>query len=296
MSAIHYRTEREARAFLASLAEPGDATLGYAARAVGAQPLAEIILGKGEATSPEVTEMYKRLRARLPHNRSFLEDFRRWSDEGYRYDVPTDEGYPSGVADLGDGAPLGLWRRGKAWSTDAAVGIVGARAATAYGEHVASELTSDLVAKGVTIVSGGAYGIDGAAHRAALASGGVTVAFMAGGVDRAYPIGHQSLFDRILDNGGTIYSETSPGSAPTKWRFLQRNRLIAAASAATVVVEAGSRSGSLNTIGHARSIARPVGAVPGPITSAASVGCHLAIREGAHVITNAADVRELLGL
>nr|WP_268748226.1 DNA-protecting protein DprA [Microbacterium sp. CH12i] len=176
------------------------------------------------------------------------------------------------------------------------IAIVGARAATPYGEHMASELAGDLAATGTLIVSGGAYGIDGTAHRAALGVGGATVAFLAGGVDRAYPSGHQQLFEKIR-GGGAVLSEVPCGTAPTKWRFLSRNRLIAALGGATVVVEAGWRSGSLNTAGHAAALGRPLGAVPGPVTSAASAGCHRLMREyDARCVTNAEEVRELLGL
>jgi DNA processing protein len=146
------------------------------------------------------------------------------------------------------------------------------------------------------VVSGGAYGIDGAAHRAALAVGGLTVALLAGGADRAYPVGHSQLIGRIAEDG-VVVSEVPCGSTPTKWRFLQRNRLIAALTSATVVVEAGWRSGSLNTAAHASALSRGLGAVPGPITSAASAGTHRLLREfGAECITSAADVRELLGI
>ena len=131
------------------------------------------------------------------------------------------------------------------------------------------------------------------AHRAALASSGQTVAFLAGGVDRFYPSGHDALLSRIVEMGAVI-SELPCGSQPTKWRFLQRNRLIAAASAATIVVEAGWRSGSLNTAGHAAELGRPLGAVPGPVTSAASAGCHRLIRDfDAICVTNASEMAEL---
>lgn len=173
--------------------------------------------------------------------------------------------------------------------------IVGARAATGYGEHVAATLAGALAADGAVVVSGGAYGIDGVAHRAALAAGGLTVALSAGGVDRPYPSGHTELFERIV-RGGAVVSEVPCGTAPSKWRFLARNRTIAALGAATIVVEAGARSGSLNTAGHAAQLGRPLGAVPGPVTSAASVGCHRLLREyDAHCVTSAADVHELLG-
>jgi DNA processing protein len=156
------------------------------------------------------------------------------------------------------------------------------------------EATAGLVDRGYAIVSGAAYGIDGVAHRTAIASNGQTVAFLAGGVDRYYPSGHEALLTRIVEVGAVI-SELPCGSPPTKWRFLQRNRLIAAASQATVVLEAGWRSGSLNTAGHAAQLGRPLGAVPGPVTSAASEGCHRLIREfGAELVTNSDQMVELI--
>jgi len=155
------------------------------------------------------------------------------------------------------------------------------------------EITAGLVERGHTIVSGAAYGIDGMAHRAALASAGRTVAYLAGGVDRFYPSGHDALLTRIVETGAVV-SELPCGSAPTKWRFLMRNRLIAASTKATLVVEAGWRSGSLNIAGRAVALGRPLGAVPGPVTSAASAGCHRLVREcGAIVVTNADEAAEL---
>lgn len=158
------------------------------------------------------------------------------------------------------------------------------------------EASAGLVDRGYAIVSGAAYGIDGMAHRAALASGGRTVAFLAGGVDRFYPSGHDALLNRIVETG-LVVSELPCGQPPTRWRFLQRNRLIAASSLATVVLEAGWRSGSLNTANHARDLGRPIGAVPGPVTSAASAGCHQLVREGhAQLVTNADEMAELAPL
>ena len=205
--------------------------------------------------------------------------------------------WSAGVADLGVHAPVVLWARGAPHLLEVlsrSVALVGARAASGYGEHVAGELSAGLVERGLAVVSGAAYGIDGMAHRAALASGGVTIAFLAGGVDRFYPAGHDELLRRIVDRG-LVLSEPPCGAAPTKWRFLERNRLIAACSSATVVVEAGARSGSLNTAGHAASLGRPLGAVPGPITSPASAGCHRLLREyDAVCVTNAAEAAELV--
>ncbi|MBB5641589.1 DNA processing protein [Cryobacterium roopkundense] len=155
--------------------------------------------------------------------------------------LPHDELWPLQLDDLGAHAPLALWWRGRPAALTGlanSVALVGARAATGYGEHVAMEAAAGLVDRGFTIVSGAAYGIDGMAHRAALASDGLTVAFLAGGVDRFYPSGHDALLSRIAADGAVV-SELPCGAAPTKWRFLQRNRLIAASSLATIVLEAG---------------------------------------------------------
>lgn len=212
---------------------------------------------------------------------------------------PGTAGWPMALDDLGVGAPPCLWVRGEAdlRSTLArSVALVGARAATGYGEHVAADLAAGLADRRFAVVSGGAYGIDAAAHRGAMAGGGQTAVFLAGGVDRPYPAGNAALLARVLETGGSVVSEVPPGSVPSKTRFLQRNRLIAAAGVATVVVEAAWRSGALNTAGHAAALLRPVGAVPGPITSMASAGCHRLLRDGVAVcVTDADEVAELAG-
>ncbi len=224
--------------------------------------------------------------------------------------LPCDPDWPAGLADLGRRAPYALWTRGRpgllgtgartssVTPDDAgpgieAVAIVGARAASGYGEHVATEFAAGLVDRGVVVVSGGAYGIDGAAHRGALAGEGTTVAVLAGGLDRFYPAGHESLLRRVAASGALL-AEVPCGTPPTRYRFLQRNRVIAALADSVVVVEAGSRSGSLNTAGHAAEIGRPIGAVPGPITSASSAGCHRLLREfPATCVTNVGEVLAL---
>ncbi|TPW72352.1 DNA-processing protein DprA [Schumannella sp. 10F1B-5-1] len=222
--------------------------------------------------------------------------FRQAERFATRLVVPDDASWPERLDDLGAHRPLALWSRGDAallGGLDDAIALVGARAATGYGEHVTAECSAGLVDRGYAIVSGAAYGIDGVAHRAALASGGTTVAVLAGGLDRFYPSGHEALLQRIVDRG-VVISEVPAGSAPTKWRFLQRNRLIATLAGATVVVEAGRRSGSLNTAGHAAELGRPLGAVPGPVTSTASAGCHRLLRDyGATCVTNADEIAEL---
>ncbi|MEL4318073.1 DNA-processing protein DprA [Leifsonia sp. YIM 134122] len=211
--------------------------------------------------------------------------------------LPDDAHWPRGVDDLGVHAPIALWVRGVDHALrglSRSIALVGARAASLYGEQIASDAASGLADRGLTIVSGAAYGIDGMAHRSALASDGITVAFLAGGVDRFYPAGHDDLLSRIASVGAVI-SELPCGSQPTKWRFLQRNRLIAASSQATVVLEAGWRSGSLNTAGHAAALGRPLGAVPGPITSVTSAGCHRLIRDyDAVCVTSVDEMLELL--
>ena len=212
--------------------------------------------------------------------------------------VPGDPRWPAQVDDLGTRAPLCLWVRGDpdlAALSARSAAVVGARAATAYGVRVAADLAAGLAERGVTVVSGGAFGIDVAAHRGALAAGGRTVALLAGGVDRPSPAGNLAVLERLVDEGGALVAESPPGTSPSRSRFLQRNRVIAALAGATVVVEAAWRSGALSTAARAGDLLRPVGAVPGPVTSMASVGCHRLLRDGAAVcVTDAADVAELV--
>jgi DNA processing protein len=196
--------------------------------------------------------------------------------------------------------PLALWVRGcgdLATLAVRSVGIVGARAATGYGERVAADLAFGLAARGFGVVSGGAYGIDAAAHRGALGARGLTYLVSAGGLDAAYPPAHTTLFDRCAESG-LVISESPPGAAPRRRRFLTRNRLIAALSTGSVVVEASARSGAMNTAGHCGRLGRPLLVVPGPVTSAMSVGCHLLLRrlEGtARLVTSVDDVLEIVG-
>jgi DNA processing protein len=218
---------------------------------------------------------------------------------GGRLIIPTDDLWPRQLADLGLQEPLCLWWRGVEQELPPAarsIALVGSRDSTSYGASVTGDLAYSLAQRGFTIVSGGAYGIDAHAHRAALAgsTGGVpTIAVMAGGVDRFYPAGNEDLL-RTVANHGAVLAEVPPGSAPTRYRFLQRNRLIAALASVTVVVEARWRSGALNTAHHAESLGRAVGAVPGSIHSANSAGCHRLLREGGAVcVTDAGEIAEL---
>jgi DNA processing protein len=195
--------------------------------------------------------------------------------------------------------PLALWVRGERpldELADRSVALVGSRASTAYGEHVAAELAHGLGERGWTTVSGGAFGIDAAAHRGALAAGAPTVAVLACGIDRAYPSAHSTLFTRVLDDG-LLVSEWPPGCAPLQHRFLVRNRLIAALTRGTVVVEAAARSGAQATAHRARALSKALMVVPGPVTSAMSVGCHELLRAepDAVLVTNAAQVVDRVG-
>jgi DNA processing protein len=222
-----------------------------------------------------------------------------------RFIVPGDGEWPDGLADLDHvdpiqrrgGVPVGLWLRGPgelARLVRRSVAIVGSRAATAYGNGITTDLAVDLAERGVTVVSGGAFGIDAAAHRGALAAGGPTVGVLACGVDVAYPQANAELFEEVARRH-LLVSELPPGAHPTRVRFLARNRLIAAMSSATVVVEAALRSGARNTAGWALECGRPLMAVPGSVYSRASTAPHLMIRSGqAMLVTNAAEVMELV--
>ncbi|MEU0478168.1 DNA-processing protein DprA [Streptosporangium sp. NPDC006013] len=217
---------------------------------------------------------------------------------GARLVIPGDAEWPSQLDDLGDSRPHALWLHGDAdlrFSCLRSVAVVGSRAATPYGTHVAAELGAGLSERGWGVVSGGAYGIDGAAHRGALAGEAPTVVVLACGADVAYPSAHQQLFAAVRAQG-VLVSECPMGAHPTRPRFLVRNRLIAALSRSTVVVEAAVRSGALNTAGHAVALNRQLAAVPGPVTSDASAGCHRLIRQGKAIcVTGAEEVIELAG-
>lgn len=299
---------------LSAIVEPGNRELGQIVRRVGPVAAADVLCAAGVSEQlvgaatvrlgrpPRVSEIAA-LGDRL------LADADRL---GVRIVLPDDEEWPVRVADLvrisrgytgmvadrDTDPPLALWVRGSHrldHALERSVAIVGARAATEYGMYVAGDLAHGLAESGWTVVSGGALGIDGAAHRAALAAGGVTVAVLACGIDRPYPLSHTALFERIGEEG-LVISEWPPDAPPFKLRFLIRNRLIAAGSAGTVLVEAGHRSGARQTLGRARMLGRPVLVVPGPVTSAMSVGCHEELRlEGSRAVASVAHVVEEVG-
>lgn len=282
--------ERAARATWSRLAEPGDPRAVALVAEFGAEgSLAMVMDG-----DPRTAEVFRARAAR----RTGGPEIESAAALGARLLCPGDVEWPPGVDDHPE-PPLCLWVRGPADLGALAarsVAVVGARACTPYGDHVASDFGAGLGERGWTVVSGAAFGIDAAAHRGTLSVDGTTVAVLAGGVDRHYPLAHDALLRAILDTGAVV-SELAPGSAPTAPRFLLRNRLIATMTRGTIVVEASLRSGSLNTARTAASCGRPVGVVPGPVTSMASAGCHQARREGvAEIVTDVDEVIDLVGV
>ena len=281
--------ERTARLALSRVGEPGGVGIQEALVRWGAVETLQRVVRGTVAVPGAHGERFSSAR--------LADDLRHAERVGARVLVPSDPQWPSQVGDLAV-PPLCLWVLGPgdlAETTARSVALVGARSATAYGVQVAADLAAGLCDRGFTIVSGGAFGIDAAAHRGALAVDGVTLAVLAGGIDRFYPSSHSRLLGEIARTGAVI-TEQPPGVAPIGSRFLGRNRIIAALTSGTVVVEASLRSGSLNTAGHALRIHRPVGAVPGPVTSMQSAGCHAFVRDhGAVLVTDAGEVADLVG-
>ncbi|MBO7939571.1 DNA-processing protein DprA [Streptomyces antibioticus] len=289
--------DRLARVFLTRVVEPGDEVGGRWVRELGA---AEVVrrLRSDEGMLPGVSpRRWGGLTARAA-SADPERDLAVAAEAGVRFVCPGDTEWPGPLDDLGDARPLGLWVRGRPslrmWALRS-VAVVGARACTAYGAHMAATLAAGLAERGWVVVSGGAYGVDGAAHRGALGAGGATVAVLACGVDRPYPRGHTELINRISEQG-LVVGELPPGDHPTPHRFVLRNRVIAALTRGTVVVEAAYRSGSLVTARAARRLGRHTMGVPGPATSALSAGVHEILRgEEAMLVTDAAEVVELVG-
>lgn len=211
-----------------------------------------------------------------------------------RFLIPGDEGWPRALDDLGPRAPFGIWVIGALRPEAPAVAMVGARACTGYGNQAAGQLAAELARSGTVVVSGAALGVDGAAHRGALAVGGQTVAVLACGIDRSYPATHSALIQAIGQRGAVL-AELPPGTAPTRFRFLARNRLIAALGLATIVVEAARRSGSLLTARLAADLGRAVFAVPGPVTSRQSIGTNQLLCDGAIPAVDGPQILSELG-
>ncbi|MFG2427890.1 DNA-processing protein DprA [Streptomyces sp. NPDC048590] len=291
--------ERLARAALTRVFEPGDERGGRWLREIGPVELLDRLSGTDGAarTLPGMTE------ARLAglRVRASGADPQRDLDAvaaiGGRFVCPGDREWPSQLDDLGDARPIGLWVRGRSdmrlWALRS-VALVGARACTPYGAHMAATLAGGLAERGWVVVSGGAFGVDGAAHRGALSAGGATMAVLACGVDVAYPRGHAELIGRIVEQG-MVMGELPPAGHPTRTRFILRNRVIAALTRGTVVVEAEYRSGSLVTARNAIRLGRFTMGVPGPVTSGLSAGVHELLRGEGVLVTDAAEICELVG-
>lgn len=282
--------ERAARVAFARLTEPADPAVTELLAARG-YPDALAALRRGDP--PKLAAKVAPRLAKLPD----IDDVAIAERLQASILIPGDPGWPAALDDLPE-PPHCLWALGSTEVgalTRRSVALVGARAATAYGVDQAAGLAAALTDRRVVVVSGAAFGIDAAAHRGALAAGGPTVAVLACGIDRPYPQAHATLLREIAADGAVL-TELPPGAAPYRQRFLQRNRLIAALSLGTVVVEAAIRSGSLQTAAWAERLARPVGAVPGPVTSLTSAGCHEAIRDlRAVLVTDADDIVDLIG-
>ncbi|MFN2496307.1 MAG: DNA-processing protein DprA [Pseudonocardiaceae bacterium] len=293
---------RRARAYLNRVAEPPAPALGALITEIGPVRAARLV-AEGQVPDRGAAETS----ARRADQRADA-DLAAIAALGGRLVVPEDDEWPAeaftcfaiptAAADERWRAPVALWVRGTGRLDDLgarAVAVVGARAATGYGEHVAADFGYGLAERGITVVSGAAFGIDGAAHRGALAAEGPTVAVQACGLDRAYPAGHCRLLDQVAQHGAVL-SEYPPGVRPARYRFLVRNRLIAAFTIAAVVVEAGVRSGARRTATAAAALGRIVMAVPGPVTSALSVGCHHLVREEqAILVTRVEEIVEAVG-
>lgn len=289
-------------AYLSRVAEPPSAGVARLVDDIGVE---EAVAAIRSRTVPPRHQGVLRSTAARCETDCAADDLRTLDRLGGRLLTPDDSEWPGWalhVLQTADtaargGPPLALWVRGPAHLADladAAVAVVGSRASTAYGNRMASTVAGGAVERGRAVVSGGAYGIDGAAHRRALADAGITVAALACGVDLDYPTDHGALFAEIARTGAVV-SEYAPGTTAARHRFLARNRLVVALSAAVVVVEAGRRSGANNTAAWARIVGRPLGAVPGPATSAMSVGCHALIADGyAHLVDSAEAVERLV--
>jgi DNA processing protein len=300
-----------ARVALTLLTEPGNRMVWSMVTEDGAPATLARLVGGDIPDSTLRAAVLARSAAGDPYRRAELA-LRRSDRLGARILVPTDDDWPAGVAalatlELDAGGrinqdtrpPLCMWVRGGrplGEALERSVAIVGARAATGYGLHVTTEIAFGLAEQGWTVVSGGAYGIDAAAHRGALAADGLTIAVLACGVDRPYPTGNSGLFEQIAERG-LLISEWPPGADPLRHRFLIRNRVIAAATRGTVMVEAAARSGAAQTMSRVLSLNRVAMVVPGPVTSAMSVGCHEILRTSpqARLVTGLAHVLDEVG-
>lgn len=291
------RDERAARIALAVTTRdtPRETTWAHVARS-GAMNVLRFAVGPDETRSREIAEWQASLRAGL-NLRAIASVVRAADRLQVRTLIPGDTHWPTGLSDLAGRAPLLLWTRGNQSLLAAGLqhthAIVGARASSDYGQQAARTLARDLARRHQVVVSGGATGIDSAAHTGALEASGPTIAVLAGGLDRLDPAHNRRLYQQIIDHG-LIVSEQPPGTVPRRNLFLARNRLVAALAGTTVVVEAQARSGTMHTAGQAARLGRPVGAVPGPITATTSSGPNQLLRDqAARAVLDANDIVNL---
>lgn len=317
----HDDAVRLARVGLSRVLEPRDITGHLILRALGPVAAWDIISGQRGVTGTEHGALEETIRGygkALPvlGGANAAKTTQRWAARADQCDpardwaramhqglwmcTPEDTDWPTPLRDLQETEPVCLWGRGDRSRLSplerGSIAVVGSRDCSNYGRSVTFDVAGGLAARGWTVLSGGAYGVDEAAHRAALSTGVgplPTVAIMAGGVDRLYPLGNQALLEQVVTEG-LVLSEAAPGTMPARFRFLDRNRLIAALGQATVVTESRWRSGAQSTAHHAAELSRPVGAVPGSIQSATSAGCHRLIREGCSLLVT--DVEDVLRL
>ena len=288
---------RRARVVLSRISEPGDVRLTGLVAELGPETVLEELRAR-----QVLGELHDGLAGRLAAADADA-DLAHAARRGIRFITPEDHEWPAALGDLTHpeplhergGVPVGLWARGPLRLDEAvagAVAVVGSRSATSYGTGVAGSIAAEVGHAGRAVISGAAFGVDQAAHRGALAARGRTVAVLACGADRVYPRAHRDLITHIAEMG-LVISEAAPGCAPTRVRFLARNRLIAALSAGTVVTEAAMRSGALNTANWAGALSRVLMGVPGPVTSAQSEGVHRLLRtRGGVLVTCGAEVLE----
>ena len=305
VTAIDHSDERKVRLLLSRLIEPEDHLFAELRESAVSDEPAELlrVLIDGRASPPSSwpARLVERLEGRRAGMRLKLAcadpvaDLAAGVAAQARFLIPGDADWPSGLDDLGGRAPFGIWIIGRFEARAPAVAMVGARACTGYGSQAAGQLAAELARAGTTIVSGAALGVDGAAHRGALAVGGTTVAVLACGIDRSYPASHRTLIQAIGQRGAVL-AELPPGTSPTRFRFLARNRLIAALGLGTVVVEAAARSGSLVTARLAAELGRAVFAVPGPVTSRQSTGTNQLLCDGAIPAVEAPQILAELGV
>lgn len=285
--------ERLARIEWSRISEGADVLAHQLIERLGAVNALESVRSGADLT-PAERKAAARWLHRLVHNDPF--NMRALDALGMSVLIPGDQAWPDQLNDLGPEAPPVLWVKGNPGALTArqSVAIVGSRAASAAGIGIARDFACDI-SEVATVVSGGAFGIDAAAHSGAILAQEPTIIVSAGGADRIYPRAHENLFRQVLDGGGAVVSESPLGAAPQRYRFLARNRIIAALGQATLVVEAPSRSGALSTARHAMKIGREVGAVPGPIDAVHSRGCIDLLRNGATAIASVDHLRELIG-